>query len=288
MTAVLRSWLYVPGHRADRITKALSCGADAVVVDLEDAVPPEQKATARAGARAALEARRGDHPQLWVRINDPGGRWGEADLDALAGSGVSGLRIPRAEDPELIRQVAERAGVPLQLLIESAAGLLRAAELAAAHPLVSGVGLGEADLAADLRLRSDSGLGWARGCVVVAARSAGLPPPVQSVWTAVDDLDGLRASSERGRALGFLGRSVIHPRQVPVVHEVFTPSDAEIAAANEVLRAAESAAAGGETAFIDATGGFVDPAVVERARVVLAVAAEHDRSQNPPHQRGER
>ena len=269
-----RSWLYVPGHRTERITKALASGADAVVVDLEDAVPPDRKDAARTAVAAAVAARGADGPQVWVRVNDPAGPWGEADLAAVTGSGVAGLRLPGCEDPAVVRDVAERTGLPLQLLLETAAGLVRATDLASAHPLVAGLGLGEADLAADLRLVSDTGLDWARGWVVAAARSAGLPSPIQSVFTDVADLDGLRSSSERGRATGFVGRSVIHPRQIAVVHEVFTPSDEQVRQAVAVIRTADEARVRGEVAVLDADGRFIDPAVVERARAVLDLARQ--------------
>jgi citrate lyase subunit beta/citryl-CoA lyase len=250
------------------VAKALAASADAVVVDLEDAVPPDQKAAARETARR-LSAEGPHERPLWVRVNDPTGPWGADDVDALAGSGLAGLRLPRCEDPDVVREVATRAGLPLQLLLESAAGLARAAELATAHPLVAGLVLGEADLSADLRVTGDDGLAWARGWVVVAARAAGLPSPVQSVYTDVADLDGLRASTERARATGFVGRSVVHPRQIAVVHEVFTPTAAEVAAARAVLTAAARAQRAGEVAVLDDNGRFVDPAVVRRARLVL-------------------
>jgi citrate lyase subunit beta / citryl-CoA lyase len=272
VTRAPRSWLYVPGHRAERVAKALVAGADAVVVDLEDAVPPDRKADAREAVAVAVDAAAADGPQVWVRVNDPDGPWGDADLDAVTGSGVAGLRVPRSADPDTVRRVAERTGLPLQLVIETAAGLTRAVELATAHPLVAGIGLGEADLSADLRLVSDAGLDWARGWVVVAARAAGLPSPVQSVWTDVADLDGLRASCERGLATGFVGRSVVHPRQLPVVHDVYTPTPEQVRHATAVVRTADEARARGEVAVLDEDGRFVDPAVVERARVVLELA----------------
>jgi citrate lyase subunit beta/citryl-CoA lyase len=274
MSGPPRSWLYVPGHRPERVAKALVAGADAVVVDLEDAVPADRKADAReaVGAAVAAVGAAADGPQVWVRVNDPGGPWGDADLDAVTGSGIAGLRLPRSADPDIVRRVADRTGLPLQLVIETAAGLTRAVELAAAHPLVAGIGLGEADLSADLRLVSDAGLDWARGWVVVAARAAGLPSPVQSVWTDVADLDGLRASCERGLATGFVGRSVVHPRQLPVVHDVYTPTAEQVRHATAVVRTADEAMARGEVAVLDEDGRFVDPAVVERARVVLELA----------------
>jgi citrate lyase subunit beta/citryl-CoA lyase len=260
----------VPGHRADRVAKALSAGADAVVVDLEDAVPAAQKDAARELTVALLDDRpRGTGPQLWVRINPSGTEPGRRDVAALAGRPVDGLRVPRADDPDAVREVAERTGARLQLLLESALGLWRARELAQAHELVAGIGLGEADLAADLLVDREEGLTWARGSVVVAARAAGLPSPVQSVWTDVGDPDGLRTSSELGRATGFFGRSIIHPRQIDPVHEVYTPSADEVAAAQDVVATAAAAAARGEAAALDGNGRFVDPAVVARARVVL-------------------
>ena len=266
-----RSWLYVPGHLADRVAKALTASADAVVVDLEDAVPAAQKDAARELTVALLAERSGDDgTPLWVRVNPPDTDAGRRDVAALAGAPVAGLRIPRAEDPGAVREVAEHTGARLQVLLESARGLSRAAELATAHELVHGLGLGEADLAADLLVDRDEGLRWARGAVVVTARAAGLPSPVQSVWTDVADLDGLRASSRAGRATGFWGRSVVHPRQIAVVHEVYTPSADEVRAAERVLAAADEAAARGESAVLDPDGRFVDPAVVARARVVLS------------------
>ncbi|MCZ2859110.1 HpcH/HpaI aldolase/citrate lyase family protein [Blastococcus sp. VKM Ac-2987] len=271
MSTAPRSWLYVPGHRDDRVAKALTAGADAVVVDLEDAVPAAQKDRARELTAALLDEHRpdGSGPRLWVRINPPGTDAGERDVATLSGRRVDGIRVPRADDPVEVRAVGDRVGVPMQLLLESARGLWRAHELAGAHELVAGIGLGEADLAADLLVDRDEGLRWARGTVVVAARAAGLPSPVQSVWTDVADLDGLRASSLVGRATGFHGRSVVHPRQLGPVHEVYTPSPEEVAAAERVVATAAEAAARGESAVLDADGRFVDPAVVARARTVL-------------------
>jgi citrate lyase subunit beta / citryl-CoA lyase len=270
VSTVPRSWLYVPGHRPERVAKALVSGADAVVIDLEDAVPADRKDAARDQTVTLLDER-ADHGalQVWVRINPPGTEIGRRDVAALTGRRLDGLRMPRADDPDEVREVAERTGAPLQLLLESARGLSRARELAEAHELVAGIGLGEADLAADLLVDRDEGLTWARGAVVVAARAAGLASPVQSVWTDVGDTDGLRASSERGRATGFFGRSVVHPRQIDVVHDVYTPSADEIAAAEGIVATAAEAAARGEVAALGVDGRFVDPAVVARARTVL-------------------
>lgn len=273
MTAV-RSWLYVPGHHPERVSKALAAGADAVVVDLEDAVPAPRKDEARAAVTSLLADLPADRPQVWVRINPLSSPWGARDLAALAGTGVDGVRLPRTEDPAVVAEVADALGCPLQLLLESARGLMAARELAAAHSWVRGIGLGEADLAADLRLGGPDGLTWARGWVVAVARAAGLPSPVQSVYTNVADLEGLRSTTAQGRMQGFFGRSLVHPRQVAPVHEVYRPTAEETARAQALVNAATTAAASGEVAVLTTDGRFVDPAVIAQARLVLELAAQ--------------
>jgi citrate lyase subunit beta / citryl-CoA lyase len=279
MTAV-RSWLYVPGHRPDLVDKALRGAADAVVIDLEDAVPAEHKAAARDTVLKVA-----DPPPakpVWVRLNDLAGPHGEADLAGLAGVPVTGVRLAKCEDPAEVRRAGEWLGRPMQLLVESAVGLERVARLARAHPLVSGIGLGEADLAADLGTVADAALSWCRSRIVVAARAAGLPAPVQSVWVDVGDLDGLRRSTVRGRYAGFFGRSVVHPRQVLVVNEVFTPSVEEVAAARALVDEVASAGENGQAAFLDRAGRMVDPSVVKRAVWTLELASELDSQKENP------
>ncbi len=281
MNRLARSWLYVPGHQAERVAKALTCGADAVVVDLEDSVPPDRKQAARRALADAVASHEEGGPSLWVRCNAVTTPWGWHDLAVVRDLPLDGVRVPRCEDKATVQEMAEHVGLPLQLLLETARGLLRAEELSSCHPRVTGLGLGEADLAADLRVQGDVGLDWARGWVVAASRASGLRSPIQSVWTDVRDLDGLRASSERGRATGFVGRSIIHPSQIPVVHEAFTPQPEEVAAAHAVVQAADRAQAGGETAVLDDSGRFVDPAVVAQARVVLDLVGDHVPSPSP-------
>ncbi|MBB3664760.1 citrate lyase subunit beta/citryl-CoA lyase [Prauserella sediminis] len=269
MTAPVRTWLYVPADRSDRIAKALASDADAVILDLEDAVAPEAKEQARRNAVATLA----DGNRAYVRVNEPGTPHGTADVDALATASVppAGVRIPKCEDPERLSAVAERLSVPVHPVVESALGVERAYALATAHPLVSGISLGEADLAADLRVTDRNALTWPRSRVVVAARAAGLSSPAQSVWTAVRDLDGLRGDTEEGRRAGFFGRSVIHPAQIPVVHEACRPDPDEVAWARSLVDTVRDS---GEAAWIDSAGRFVDKAVVERALWLLAIADE--------------
>ncbi|MFF6997051.1 HpcH/HpaI aldolase/citrate lyase family protein [Streptomyces sp. NPDC008313] len=267
------TWLYVPGDRPSVVTKALGSGADVVLIDLEDAVAPERKEYARS-ATAELLSEPPPVP-VHVRVNALTGPLAEADLQAMSSlPGVSGLRLPKVTSPGDVVHVAERTApaeggaLNLYALLESALGVERAFAVASAHPALHGVSLGESDLRADLGVRDDAGLDWARGRVVVAARAAGLAPPTQSVHPDIRDLDGLAASCARGRALGFLGRAAIHPRQLPVIERAYLPSPEEIVAAQEVVKAA--ATEHGALALPD--GRFVDAAVVNDARRTLALA----------------
>lgn len=278
MTPPVRSWLYVPGTRPDLVAKAVASDADAVVIDLEDAVPPAMKDSARASVVVALAEVR--HKPLWVRMNPLDSPWGLDDARALAGAQPDGVRVPKCSDTSDVKRVADLVGCPVSLLLESAVGIERAYDLAVADPRVAAISLGEADLMADLRLRRHEGLAGARMRVVLAARAAGLPSPVQSVYTAINDIVGLRDSTMSGRDLGFFGRSVIHPKQVGVVNDVFTPDAAEVKAAREVLQLMSKAIDEGRATGVDAAGRFIDPAVAEQAAWVLRVSTSVDRHRN--------
>ncbi|WP_327385974.1 HpcH/HpaI aldolase/citrate lyase family protein [Streptomyces sp. NBC_01207] len=266
---MILTWLYAPGDRPEVVAKALGCGADAVIVDLEDAVPASRKEYARA-ATAELLAERPPLP-VHVRVNALDSPWGGADLSALGGlHGLAGLRLPKISAPGQITAVADRTGgVSLYALLESAVGVERAYEIARAHPALRGLSLGEADLRADLAVSAEPGLDWCRSRVVVAARAAGLAPPAQSVFPDIRDLESLAVSCARGRSLGFFGRAAIHPRQLPVIERAYLPAPEEVSAAAEVLSAAR--AAPGALALPD--GRFVDPAIVAAAHRTLALAA---------------
>ncbi|MFF7329282.1 aldolase/citrate lyase family protein [Streptomyces sp. NPDC008150] len=265
------TWLYVPGDRPEVVAKALSAGADVVLVDLEDAVAPGRKEYARA-ATAELLAERPPVP-VHVRVNALDGPFAGADLDALAARpGLAGLRLPKVTSAACVVRVAERAApaeggaVPLYALLESALGVERAYAVASSHASLRGIALGEADLRADLGVRDDAGLDWSRSRVVVAARAAGLDPPPQSVHPDVRDLAGLAASCAHGRALGFWGRTAIHPRQLPVIERAYLPTAREVEQAEEVLAAADT----DRGALALADGRFVDEAVVAAARRTLS------------------
>ena len=273
MNLPIRSYLYVPGYDERRIEKALASESDAVVLDLEDAVAPNRKEEARETVVQVLKSE--PEKPVFVRVNAVGTELAAADIDAVVGRHLAGLRLPKIEYVESVRLVAEtleelRSEAGIQCLIESALGLELAFEIANSHVRVTGISLGEADLAADLGVSGEAGLLYARSRIVTAARAAGLPHPVQSVYTNVRDLDGLRRSTEEGKRLGFVGRSTIHPSQVSVVNEVFTPTEEEVTEAQELVDRLDSGATSG--AWVLGDGRFVDRAVVESARLTLALA----------------
>lgn len=265
MTPPPLTWLYAPASRPELIVKALDSAAHAVIVDLEDAVSGAAKAAAR---QAAAEALGGPLAKpVYVRVNGPATAWWEADVEALAGTAVEGLLLPKVEDPAVLDRIAPRlpGGWRLRCLLETPLAVERAFELAS-HDRVDGISIGEADLRARTGA-SDDGLDWARSRVVFAAVAAGLPRPPQSVYTGVDDADGLRRSCARGRALGHLGRAAIHPSQLPVILESYLPTAAEAAAAEDLLDASRRHGGG----FV-VDGRFVDRGVAESARVTLELA----------------
>jgi citrate lyase subunit beta/citryl-CoA lyase len=269
----VRSALYVPGDRPERFGKALQSEADAIVLDLEDAVAPERNEFAR-GAVAEFLRSPATKP-VFVRVNGLASGLISADVRALAGARIDGIRLPKVEDAAGVAAVvrmleAQDLAADLWCLLESA----RAVELAyeiACSPRVAAVALGEADLRASLGV-TDAGLDYVRSRCVVAARAAGLPAPMLAVYTLLGDEQGLRRSTEQGKALGFFGRSAIHPEQLGVINEVFTPSAEEVAAAREIVNALGEASADGSGAVALPDGRFVDRAVAEQAQGVVALA----------------
>jgi len=272
MTAPPLTWLYAPGDRPHVVAKALTAGADVVVIDLEDAVAPDRKEYARAATAELLSA-----PQpvpVHVRVNALDGPLAPRDLEAVADRpGLSGLRLPKVTSPEQIIRTAERstpaAHAPaLYALLESALAVEHAHAIASAHPALRGIALGEADLQADLGVREDAGLDWCRSRIVVAARAAGLPPSPQSVHPDIRDLEGLAASCAHGRTLGFLGRAAIHPRQLPIIERAYLPTEREVEEAETIVKAAMTQQ--GAQALPD--GRFIDAAVVAAAHRTLSLA----------------
>jgi citrate lyase subunit beta/citryl-CoA lyase len=259
-----RSYLFAPGHNRRLLTKVFTAGADAVMLDLEDAVPPDAKPTARAMVAQVLV----DH-QAWVRVNAARTDWCAADLDAVA-ERAHGIRIPKVESAADVHWVTERApGRSIICAIESARGVLAAHEIAAV-PGVTHLAMGGVDLQRDLNTTGGNlQTLYARSHLVLASRAAGIEPPIDSVYPHLDDPTGLREQAEFAHSLGFFGKSAIHPGQLDILHEVFTPSRDDIVWAQTVLEAFD--AAHGEALRLP-SGEFVDLPVADRARRVLQIA----------------
>lgn len=263
-----RSVLFVPGDRPDRFAKAEVSGADLVVLDLEDAVRPDRKDAARAEVVTWLSG-----PGTGcVRINPAASQWYGADVAAIAATpGLVGLMLPTAEDRHDVATLTSAVpeGVRIVLLVETALGLSRVAELAAAAGTAR-LAFGSLDFALDIgAAHVREALLLARSTLVYAARVAGLAPPLDGVTTDLADDDALRADAEHARDLGFTGKLCIHPRQVPAVNTTFTASPDEVAWAHRVIAATD-----GADGAIALDGQMVDRPVVERARRILAVAQQ--------------
>lgn len=252
-----RSYLFVPADRPERIAKALASGADAVIVDLEDAVAPAAKPAARVALAAWLAA----HPQaaVLVRVNAAGTPWHAADLQACSAAAVGAIVVPKAERAEALAGL----GKPVLPLIETAAGF-DAVRAIAGVPGVQRLLFGSIDFQVDLGIEGDDdALLFFRSQLALASRLAGLESPVDGVTTAIDDAEAIARDTTRARRLGFGAKLCIHPRQVAAVNQGFTPGAAEIDWAQRVIAAAQ---AGGAVAV---DGRMVDAPVLLRAQALL-------------------
>ena len=267
--ALARSFLFVPGNRPERFAKALASGADAVTIDLEDAVPLDAKDTARTALRNAWkDFDAAERARLLVRVNPAGTPWHAADLAAVASlTGLGALMLPKAENAQQVEQAFRTSSMLVVPLIESAEGVGQMDAIARAAGTLR-LGLGHIDLQADLGMRcgpDEAELAPIRLAMVVASRRAGLPAPVDGVTTATQDAEVLAADAQRSRRFGFGAKLCIHPAQVSGVHQALAPTEAECDWARRVL-AAEVAAGGG--AF-SVDGKMVDPPVLLLAHQIL-------------------
>jgi citrate lyase subunit beta/citryl-CoA lyase len=276
----LRTILFVPGNKPRMLDKARTLPADAVILDLEDGVPPGEKSAARASVRQALEV--GDYaPCVILRINAFSTGLGEEDLQQAFSVGVRAICLPKAEtegDVErlalLIDAVEREWGLPagavrIFLMIETALGVLNAYRMACRRR-VHALCLGGEDLARDLggvRTREGHELAHARAQMVLAARAAGALA-IDTIYTDLADLDGLLAEAHQARQMGYSGKLILHPAQIDPVHRAFAPTLEEVAHARRVLEAFEAAKARGD-GVIALDGQMVDAPVVERARELL-------------------
>jgi citrate lyase subunit beta/citryl-CoA lyase len=269
MTANWRSMLFVPGNRPELAAKAPRSGPDALVLDLEDAVPPAAKAAARADVRQAAAELAGAVP-VCVRVNPPGTAWFADDVAALP-DGLAAVVVPKLDSAAHVADVAAALGDRAVVAgLETVRGVADAREVLA--PPVAACYFGAEDYIADLggvRTSGNAEVAWARAFVAVAGRLAGVPA-LDMVTIDFHDDDRFTAEAREARALGYAGKMCIHPAQVPLARAAFQPTPDEVDAARRLLTAFE--AAGGETIAFE--GQMVDEVVAARARAVLGPVAE--------------
>ncbi|MFN4171162.1 MAG: HpcH/HpaI aldolase/citrate lyase family protein [Pseudorhodobacter sp.] len=257
--------LFVPGDRPDRFAKAAAAGPDAVIVDLEDAVPAPAKEAARAGIGAALAQAAITLPVL-LRINAADSAWHAADLRAARDLPLAAIVLPKAETAADLVRVADATGRPVIALVETARGLAGVEALA---PAAARIAFGSIDYAADLAIgHTRQSLLQARSRLTLASRLAGLPAPLDGVTTAIHDADTIVSDCAHAVEMGFGGKLLIHPAQIAPARQGFAPSQAEIDWAGRVL----AAVAGGDAALA-VDGAMVDAPVIARARQILARTA---------------
>ncbi|MGB7541130.1 MAG: CoA ester lyase [Burkholderiales bacterium] len=264
-----RSYLFVPGNRPERFAKAFASGASAVILDLEDAVPPEGKPAARESICEWLRQHDGN---AWVRVNATDTEFFEDDMRAVAAVPHGGVMLPKAESAEEVRHVARLLGAPTTPvipLIESAVGLWSALGIAQS-PQVERLAFGSVDFQLDTGIQDDdAALLFARSQLVIISRIARIVSPIDGVTTQIDDGARLKRDVARARALGFGAKLCIHPNQIAAVEHGFAPSDEEVRWARAVVSAFERAAGGA----VRLDGKLIDLPVVERARRLLAEPA---------------
>ncbi|MBN3754474.1 CoA ester lyase [Paraburkholderia sp. Tr-20389] len=258
-----RSFLFVPGSRPERFEKALHSGADAVILDLEDAVAPEDKE----GARQTIAAWLAPERAILVRINPASTPWYEQDAQLGKLRGVAGIVLPKAESARDVTDLISRIKrqVPVYPLIESAKGMWNALEIARA-PCVHQLMFGTLDFGADMNMETDGdSLDTFRAQLTMISRVADIHAPIDGVTPSIDDAELLQAETIKAKRFGFAGKLCIHPRQVSIVNRTFAPGESELAWARRVLHAFGSA--NGAAVAVD--GKMVDRPVILKAQSIL-------------------
>ncbi|OWQ90807.1 CoA ester lyase [Roseateles aquatilis] len=279
----MRSKLFVPGIRPELFAKALASEADAISIDLEDSVPPDRKAQARQRVGEFLRghAAQATRKLLIVRVNALDTPHFEADLQALRGAALGMINLPKPESADDViaavtamdRVLGPEAAVPLLANIETPQALRRAAEIAGAHPRVAGLQLGLGDLFEPFGIARDrvANVHAAMFAVSLAAAEAGVFA-CDGAFAHIADAEGFRAEAQMAHALGFIGKSCIHPSQIAAANEVFAIDAEALAQAARIVEAARAADASGRGAFV-VDGHMIDPPFLRRAQSLLAAAA---------------
>jgi citrate lyase subunit beta/citryl-CoA lyase len=280
---ILRTLLFVPGNSDRMVARAPHAGADAIVIDLEDAVPLAEKRAARKLLRAQIPAIAAHGRPLFVRVNNVATGLTRDDVMAAVRPGVTGVVHPKTESAQdlrdldvLLREAEMKNGVrPGDIatipLIESARGVLRCEEIARASDRVVALSVGGEDYSAELAVpRGAVALSHLRYVVATVAAALGVFA-IDTPWPSIKDAAGLAAEAQLAGAIGFKGKYVIHPGQVDAVNAAFTPDDAAVAYARRVIEAA-AAAAKARRGAVSLEGRMIDPPVVARARAIIALA----------------
>ena len=285
MKQLRRTMLFIPGNSAGMIQDAGIYRADCIMFDLEDSVSLNEKDSARFLVFGALTTLAYPGKELVVRINDPRTETGREDLEAVVRTGKAVIRLPKTETARditdceaIIEAVEKKAGLPpgstkMIAAIESAAGVLNAKEIALASKRLIAIAIGAEDYVTDLKTsRSPGGteLLFARSMILLAARNAGIDA-IDTVYTEINNEEGLRRETALIKQLGFDGKSIINPRQIKIVHDVFTPGETEIQNARAVVAAIREAEQKG-SGVISLNGKMVDKPIVIRAERVLDLA----------------
>jgi citrate lyase beta subunit len=276
-----RSVLYMPGANTRALEKARTLPADALIFDLEDAVAPEAKEAARTNVVLAAESRAYGKREIAIRCNGLGTPWGEADIEAIAKSGADAILVPKVESATQVTHVVsllDTAGAPTDMavwaMMETPKGILRAEEIAAAHPRLGLFVMGTNDLVKDMRARHTPmrlPMITALGIGMLAARAHGLAI-LDGVYNDIQDTAGFRAVCQQGLEMGFDGKTLIHPSQVEPCNEIFAPSAAELEMAGKIVAAFKAAQAEGK-GVVTVDGRMIENLHVEQAERALALAS---------------
>jgi citrate lyase subunit beta/citryl-CoA lyase len=282
---ILRTLLFVPGNQERRLEKARLIPADALILDLEDSVPPSEKDSARKMVAASISELASLGKDIFVRINALPTPYAVSDIEAVATRGLRGICLPKSESADDIRKAdglladaEKRSGlakgsIAILALVETSKGIINANEIVSASPRIIGAGFGAEDFALEMgihRTKEGSEVLYPRAVLAVACHAANVLA-IDSVYTDVRDTDGLVRETRTIAQLGFQGKAVIHPDQVGPVNQVFVPSHEEVAQARRVVQAFEVAVEQGQ-ASVSLDGSMVDAPVAERARKILARA----------------
>jgi citrate lyase subunit beta/citryl-CoA lyase len=274
--------LYLPGNNPNMLLRGHLFEPDGLIIDLEDAVSPAEKDSARVLVREVLRRKEFGKCEVTVRINGVDTEHWRRDISVVVPCGISGVRVPKVEGPQAVKDmdeeissVEEKSGIPLGstkifCLLETAFGVRNAYDIAKSSGRVTAIIPGGEDLAADLRTsrsKESTELEWIRRMMIVAARAAGVDA-LDTVFPHVNDDDGLRREAGFVKQLGFDGKSVIHPNQIPIIHEVYAPTEREIDTARRIVEAAREAASRGLGA-VSLDGRMIDAPVIKRAEFTL-------------------